>query len=671
MSRAAFVAVVLVTLVASTSPRAESQNRPGAGTPRTQTAATAFIVGQVIDAHTGRGVAGAIVSLTGGPGSRAATPGSPLSPNPGSLNEQLRGVDRVMATTDGRFVFRDLAPGSYNVTAQKPGYIDGAYGRRMPTGATRSLVLAEGERVGDVSIAIWKYAAISGTVIDEAGEPVVGIQVRAMRRSIVAGRRLFTTGASGTTDDRGVFRISMLTPGDYLVAVVSTHVAVPLSTLEELRGGGSQDPTRTLALRSLFEAGSSTASPGSATAVQVGDLVQTVRGSHVPPPPGANAAMFVYPTMFFPASGSSSDAGLVSVASGEEHAGADFQMKPVPATQISGKVLSAEGPVQNITIRLVNAESEDFATELDVATTVSAGDGSFVFPAVPAGAYVLDVQRYPRPIGPGSTTTIVQSGSGMTISAVRAFGARVEVQMSSEPVLWARVPITVDTRPVSDISISLQTAARVGGRIVFEGTTTPPKGDQLTSISVVADAPDGRSRRMPSARVDRFGRFTIPGLPGGRYFLRGGGAPEGWTFKSAMLEGRDISEVPLEVGAVDISAIAITFTDRPTQLTGMVRNDQGAPDPDATVLVFPSDAQMWTGHGHGLLNRRFRSVRAGTTGAYTVLGLPAGSYAVIAVPDEQTADWQDPINLETLARRAARVQIDDDQTRSQNLITGR
>ena len=665
MLRASF-AVLIAALVAAPAPSAAPQ-RPAGGRPE-QPSARGLIVGQVIDAHTGRAVPGAVVSLTGGPGgSSSETISAP--PGFGLVPDGPAGQRRVLATADGRFVFRDLAPGAYNVTARKSGHIEGAHGRRTPFGAARSVVLAEGERVADIDIAMWKHAAISGTVIDEAGEPVVGIEVRAMRRTIVAGRRRFNDAGRTQTDDRGMYRLPMLAPGDHIIAIVSTQVAVPASTLEDLRRAlDTRDTPRTAALRAVFEAGASAASPGASTAVQVGDMVRTVARSHMPPPPAADGTVFVYPTMFFPSGGASDDANLVGVTSGEDRNGVDFQLKPVPATQIAGQVFAPDGPAQGVVVRLVSGESNDFSTELDAATTVTAGDGSFTFLGVPAGTYVLQVQRTPRPVMPNAPTTIIQSGNGMMIMTSSP-GTNVEPQYSDEPMLWARVPITVEDRPQSGIEIALQTVGRIRGRVVFDGAASRPRGEELTRIAVRAETAEGRSPRVPPMRVDRLGSFTSTGLPNGKYLLSAVGAPPGWTFKGAMLEGRDVSDLPLELGSSDVGMVAITFTDSPAALTGTVRTPQGAPDPDATVLVFPAEARMWT--EYGAMGRRFRSARAGKSGAYNVSGLPPGSYAVIALPDELTADWQDPARLEALARQATRVQIEDKQSRTQDLTSER
>src|SRR6476619_4209527 len=79
--------------------------------------ASGLIVGQVVDAGSGRPVAGAIVTILGSGGARS--PADTVS---------------VLSTSDGRFFFRDLPPGTFAITATKMGYVDGASGRRRPLG---------------------------------------------------------------------------------------------------------------------------------------------------------------------------------------------------------------------------------------------------------------------------------------------------------------------------------------------------------------------------------------------------------------------------------------------------------------------------------------------------------------------------------------------------------
>jgi len=128
-----------------------------------------------------------------------------------------------------------------------------------------------------------------------------------------------------------------------------------------------------------------------------------------------------------------------------------------------------------------------------------------------------------------------------------------------------------------------------------------------------------------------------------------------------------VSETPLDLQGADAAGVVITFTDQPNELSGIARTDAGAADPDATVVIFPSDPQAWTTPAPG--SRRFRSIRTGKDGAYRTAGLPNGSYYIAAIPDEASSEWIEPKYLEQLARIAAEIRMDDGEKRTQNLKT--
>ena len=127
-----------------------------------------------------------------------------------------------MTDGDGRFLFRQVAKGAYQITATVGGsgfspngfivsgfgspiglYLNGGYGQRRPEGQLQTIDIADGERLGDAVIRLWKPGVLTGQVIDEAGEPLVDVVVVAVRLSS-DGRLL--GGPSWKTDDRGVFR---------------------------------------------------------------------------------------------------------------------------------------------------------------------------------------------------------------------------------------------------------------------------------------------------------------------------------------------------------------------------------------------------------------------------------------------------------------------------------
>jgi hypothetical protein len=130
----------------------------------------------------------------------------------------------AITNDDGRFQVERLPAGRYTVTATKHAYLPAAYGARRPGRAGTSILLGDGQRV-DVSIAMTRGAVLAGTVRDENGTPMPGVQITALDAqrpgSISLGVRMGSESAV-TTDDRGAYRVFGLAPGEYVIAATVT-----------------------------------------------------------------------------------------------------------------------------------------------------------------------------------------------------------------------------------------------------------------------------------------------------------------------------------------------------------------------------------------------------------------------------------------------------------------
>jgi hypothetical protein len=611
---------------------------------------SALVVGQVIDAGTGSPLSGVLVEAVQSPLSVPALPFPPTA-----APTQLTQTPRVLTGSDGRFVFRRLQKGTFIITAAKPGYLNGAYGRRRPGGDSQTLVLFDGQKVGGLRIYLWRHSAISGIVVDEAGEPVVGIQMRAFRRTMVAGQRRFAiAGSVGWTDDRGVYRIHGLLPGDYLVAAVSTKVSVAASLVEDVRRGG-------VSPSSITEIG---AAPPTARGVSmhVGDAVLTLTGSAVGPPPTSDGHVLVYPTTYHPNSPSPTRATVVTVGSGEERTGIDLQLMPVPTRRVSGVIVGPDGQNGALPVRILAEEGVETPLEQEIATTVTDRAGAFVFPAVPVGLYSIRIVKGAKPLnGLAGTSTIIHTAGG-TVSSPDVLSSNLYID--SFAVRWASVPLAVGRDDISNLSIALRFGLGVRGRAEFTGTRERP-GARLMQVPVILDSTAQTARIAPvPGRFDASGQFSALGLPAGKYIMRAGAPPQGWFLQSITYNGRDVSDSPMDLDA-DATGVTFNYADRPTEVIGTVRNSAGANDPGATVIVFPADAQTWS--SMWVNPRRFRSVRVEPTGVFKLSPLPAGSYFIAAIPDEVAGDWQDPAFLDTLSRGATNLTIAEGESKSLEL----
>jgi hypothetical protein len=159
------------------------------------------ITGRVV-ADDGSGMAGVTVILT---------PGASPSVSPGNYRRSI--------TTDeeGKFRFASLPARPYILL------VVGSREYAQPL-----LVTASGERryyrIGEnVHITLIRGGVITGRVTNALGEPVIGIQVSAIRRREHDGRLTIETIGSRPrqTDDRGIYRLYGLRPGSYIVVAKS------------------------------------------------------------------------------------------------------------------------------------------------------------------------------------------------------------------------------------------------------------------------------------------------------------------------------------------------------------------------------------------------------------------------------------------------------------------
>ena len=179
---------------------------------------TNVVCGRVLELGTGQPVSGAVVTLVG----YFEASGRPAERLPQSSMSPLASTPRsVLTTSDGSFFFRELPAGRYSVSADAIGYVSDTYPLRIVELTNRTTPT-------EVSLRVWRTGAISGTVIDEQGEPVVGVPVTAFH-SVTSGAGLVLRDGVATvkTDDRGVYRLPQLPPGRYVVAVLSSSLSLP------------------------------------------------------------------------------------------------------------------------------------------------------------------------------------------------------------------------------------------------------------------------------------------------------------------------------------------------------------------------------------------------------------------------------------------------------------
>jgi hypothetical protein len=622
MGVVAVLAIVIGFAGVSAGGTQTSQQTPtraaGAQTP----AGTGVIAGTLVSADGGRPIRGGRVSLTG-VGSAASSMGRSV-------------------TTDslGAFSFTELPSGAYNLTASRPGYLDVVYGQRRPgTGRPGTPIqLADGQRLDRISLQIPRGGAISGTVRDEQGEPAFGQQVRVFKYVLRSGERALQGAGQTMTDDRGVFRVGVLSPGEYLVS------AFPRDTMRDMAQEELMAAAETIAV---------TARAAGDEQALVNLKEQIARARDFQPIDDTGEG---YAPVYYPGTTQLAGAQPVLIEVGQERSGVDLQLQLVRTARISGLVTTAEGTsLQGLTgVQVTLIDADQLVPGASVRSVRPGADGRFVFGAVPPGHYAV-FARAGRIQPPADATASTEAGT-----ALRKLGVGGAAQF------WATADITVEGRSLSDLSLSLQRGMAVAGSLRVDGSSGQVVDFARVRLSLT---PTGASAAVSDAFAlvpvvaEANGRFAFPGVAPGKYRITVAGAPPAWAVKSATFGGRDALDFNLEVKpSEDQTDGVVTLTTRLGTLSGALQDPTGQPTAAYTIIVFASDSQYWTPQ-----SRRIQAGRPATDGHYSFSNLPAGEYRLVAVTDIEPGQWFDPAYLRELAGAALPIALGDGERRVQDL----
>jgi hypothetical protein len=240
---------------------------------------------------------------------------------------------QAVTDQDGRYVFENLAPGSYRIQAQRPGFAI-----RTDFMTMRALDVTDGQKLDNADIELTRGGAIAGRIVDPFGEPLVEVHVMVMRRVEREGTepQLAPGGGQGQqTNDLGEFRIYGLAPGTYFVA----------------------------------------ATPRPASLGAVG----------IPPTSGPSRSTTIA-TTFYPGTRDQSGAQAVTVTAGDTTANVSFMMQSTPAFSVAGIVVDdTGGPVHGAMVMLMGDPRSGM---MGPAGSVRTEDsGRFVIGGVAPGSY--------------------------------------------------------------------------------------------------------------------------------------------------------------------------------------------------------------------------------------------------------------------------------------------
>ena len=516
----------------------------------------------------------------------------------------------VVSTTDaaGRYALVGLRAGRYTISVSRPGFVTLSYGQRRPRQPATPIQVLASDDLHDVSFSLPRGSVITGQLVDEDGVALPLAAVRAMRYVYRQGQRQLVPVGEDRSDDRGQYRIFGLAPGNYYVSATAP--------------------------RQLRRAAVGRVAPGA------GAPARRFADPFEPPRADADQGLGYAPT-YYPGATGLGQALPVTLGLSTEMTGVDFGVLLVPTARVSGTVLRADGAHPGAARVVLVPEDGAFFRGATSGARVE-DNGRFEIRHVPPGRYILRAVlrrafRGPRDSGRPRGRT---------------------------PPMFASQALEIDGFDVTDLTLVLGPGARLSGSVDFDTTGSDPDVTRIR-VSATPLAPNPMIGGA-DARVQSDGAFELEGIADGARLLRASGAPTGWVLQAVYLDGRDVIDTPLDFGgAGHVEGVRLIFSDRVSELSGVVHDRRGEPLTDFTVIAFPPNDERWQP-----ASRFIRASRPDQNGSYQITGLPAGDYLLAAVDVVEQGEWYDPRFLDPLRAGAVRLRLGAGEAKALNLTLG-
>ncbi|HYL76417.1 MAG TPA: carboxypeptidase-like regulatory domain-containing protein [Bryobacteraceae bacterium] len=545
----------------------------------------AHIEGRVLSLSDGTPLAGASVRV------KAVVAGFESAPDP---NES---VYSGQAGAGGQYIFEGVAPGSYRIYADQPGYVRRFYGATSVTTLSPGTVVqvAAGQTLKNLDVELAPQGSISGHVRDENDEPVRDASATALRMWYEDGHRELLPLSSADTDVDGGFTLRSLPPGKYYIRVEQ------------------KAPPR-------------------------------VAGA-----PGAGQQREAMPTMlrrtFYPDAEVAENAAPLTLTSGTAVRGIDFHLKRAKLVAVRGEVDwgSLGPPAQPLILALMPATFDLIGTVNPRFAHVQQ-DGGFAFDEVVAGTYYLEPARVRvdtranRKFG-GTTVVEVRDEdvSGIHFHALPAPDLIGRIRIEDAPAQQTPPAIAGVESPTGGSTALKPARGTSGGAPVppppgYKGASSPQRGERnapsadpapglpatgaatapaasvavtpvaamtvspvagelsLADVGVRLIAAERVSLNLPQAATDASGSFLLPAVPPERYLVETANLPEGTYLKTVSFNGQNITNAVLDVSSGFGGDLNLVLSKNAGEVSGTVRDGKDNALPAVWVSLWRTDS---------------------------------------------------------------------------------
>jgi Carboxypeptidase regulatory-like domain len=377
----------------------------------------------------------------------------------------------LMAWTDGRgeFQIKDVPAGKYFVVIDAPGIVrSGPYDSEEEKRKALASVTVDGTSDPEVSVRVRRGAAISGRVTYADGDPAINTSLRVLRKQGGKWTPVYVGVGSNDrvlTDDRGVYRVSGLLPGEYLVGAAEEKWGIELTARNQ---------------------------PDGINLLNRGLLTTT----------------------FYDGATSLTGATVLTIQAGDEQKDINITLADLPVHSISGTVTFKGNtrPISRARMSLKRKDENPAALSDDLQDPVMNTDekGRFTFDEVQDGNYTISITP-PRWY---SRSEDFPTASQMADAGQRFVGRNLEV--------------TVAGADLADLIVEVSGGSRISGAVAVEGGKPLPRnvlvyaaaieGRQAQSSSPIRVQADGTFSLDGVSSGVTYMRTSVP--PDNQYYTK-------------------------------------------------------------------------------------------------------------------------------------------------------
>ena len=397
-------------------------------------------------------------------------------------------IRHLVAWTDGRgeFQIKDVPFGKYFVVVTAPGII--SLGFDASDEAQGTSVAVDGNSKPDVVVRVKRGGAISGKVTYADGDPALNASIKILHKKDGQWTPIYVGTRSNDrvlTDERGAYRVSGLSPGDYLVGAAEEKWGLELYARDDPDGS-------TLLNRAL--------------------LIPT----------------------YYDGTTNLTDATVLTVRAGSEEMNINIILADRPVYTISGLVtLKGDNhPIARARISLKRrGEDLPYASDLEEPVTNTDVMGRFTFDEVQDGSYTI-------------TITPPQSSRREESLPVTS----QSVADTSQRFVTKKVEVNIVGADLADLNIEVSSGSRISGIVEVEGGKAMPPTVFVYAGATEGRVQQDRTfvvEGVPSGGL--FLRTSVP--PFNKYYTRSVTVGKTELLRGPLVvkEGEDINNVRIVI----------------------------------------------------------------------------------------------------------------------------